>query len=126
MMNGMISMSGESWMTTLDAMSQMASGVAAPEGATSLANVMTGTPTAPKPVGTLFAINDTKALKPGLKPRPIRIAAGIATAVPNPAMPSSKPPKPQTRSNTMMPRSFVREVNCFLITSISPLSSNVL
>ena len=113
-------------MTTFEAMSQIASGVALPEGATSLASVVTGTPTAPNPVGTLLAISDTKALNPGLNPKPIRMAAGIATAVPNPAIPSNRPPKPHTSRSTMTPRSFVSEVNCFLMTSISPLSSNVL
>ena len=44
--------------------------------------------------------NLTVAENIGLNPRLIRIAAGIATAVPNPAIASSNPPNPQVSSNT--------------------------
>ena len=67
---------------------------------TSLAKVITGMPTAPKPVATLLPMSDTSAEKRGLKPKPIKMAAGIATAVPKPAMPSNRPPKPHTISST--------------------------
>ena len=67
---------------------------------TSFAKVITGTPTAPNPVATLLPIKETKAEKRGEKPKPIKIAAGIATAVPKPAMPSNKPPKPHTINKT--------------------------
>ena len=66
----------------------------------SFANTKTGVPIAPKAVATLLAIKLTVAENTGLNPRLIRIAAGIATAVPNPAIASSKPPNPHVNSNT--------------------------
>ena len=66
----------------------------------SFANTNTGVPIAPKAVATLLAIRLTVAENIGLNPRLIRIAAGIATAVPNPAIASSNPPNPQVSSNT--------------------------
>ena len=62
----------------------------------------------------------------GLKPRPIRMAAGIATAVPKPAMPSSTPPKPHVNSNTSSPLSEVIWMNCVLMVSISFVSHRML
>ena len=66
----------------------------------SLANTSTGVPIAPNAVATLLAIRLTTAENTGLNPRLIRMAAGIATAVPKPAIASSNPPKPQVNSNT--------------------------
>ena len=66
----------------------------------SFASTSTGVPIAPKAVATLFAIKLTVAENIGLNPRLIRIAAGIATAVPNPAIASSNPPNPQVNNNT--------------------------
>ena len=66
----------------------------------SLANTNTGVPIAPKAVATLLAIRLTVAEKIGLNPRLIRIAAGIATAVPKPAIASNRPPNPQVSNNT--------------------------
>ena len=66
----------------------------------SLANTSTGVPIAPKAVATLLAIKLTTAEKTGLKPRLTSIAAGIATAVPKPAIASSNPPNPHVNSNT--------------------------
>ena len=109
-MNGRMKNNGESCSTALAAMSQMASCETSLPKA-SLQSVMTGTPTAPKPVATVLAINDTKALNIGLKPKEIRMAAGIATAVPKPAIPSSRPPKPHTNINTIIPLSSVKVVN---------------
>ena len=66
----------------------------------SFASTSTGVPIAPKAVATLFAIRLTVAENIGLNPRLIRIAAGMATAVPNPAIASNNPPNPQVNSNT--------------------------
>ncbi len=66
----------------------------------SLASTNTGVPIAPKAVATLLAIRLTVAEKIGLNPRLIRIAAGIATAVPKPAIASNRPPNPQVSNNT--------------------------
>ena len=118
MMKGSSTKSGDSWITAKAEISRIASGEAAPPGATSLHSVVTGTPTAPKPVATVLPMRATKAENIGLKPRPMRMAAGMATAVPKPAMPSSSPPKPQTSIRTSTPRSSVNEVNCCLMTSI--------
>ena len=126
MMNGSSTKSGANCITAKDDISRMASGVATPPSATSLQSVVTGTPTAPKPVATVLPISATKALNIGLKPRPIKMAAGIATAVPKPAIPSSSPPKPHTIMSTKMPLSSVKEVNWSLITSICLLSSKTL
>ena len=66
----------------------------------SLASTSTGVPIAPKAVATLLAIRLTVAENIGLNPRLIRIAAGMATAVPNPAIASSNPPNPHVSNNT--------------------------
>ena len=104
----------------------MASAEAAPPGATSLQSVVTGTPTAPNPVATVLPMRATRAENMGLKPSPMRMAAGMATAVPKPAMPSSSPPKPHTSMSTRMPRSSVNEVNWALMTSICLLYTSML
>ena len=80
----------------------------------------------PLSVATVLPTKDTRAENMGLNPSPMRMAAGIATAVPKPAMPSSNPPNPQTSNSTSNPLSSVIEVNCFLITSICLLSTNML
>ena len=92
----------------------------------SLASTSTGVPMAPKAVATLLAIKLTVAEKMGLNPRLIRIAAGMATAVPKPAMASSNPPKPQVRSSTWILLSVEMEENCCLIISIFSVFSNTL
>ena len=94
--NGIRSIKGDSCMTTFEAMSQMASGVALPEGATSLASVITGTPTAPNPVGTLLAISDINALNPGLNPKLIKMAAGKSLSEGLPQKPTT--PRPEYNS----------------------------
>ena len=59
------------------------------------ATEVVGTPTLPKAVGVVFTIRSARTVVRGSKSRVTRIDAGIATAVPNPAMPSMKQPKPQ-------------------------------
>jgi hypothetical protein len=84
----------------------------------SRANTITGVPTAPNVVATLLDIRLATAENNGLNPRLINIAAGIATAVPNPAIPSSNPPNPQVSSKTCTHLSDETEVNCDLIISM--------
>ena len=84
----------------------------------SCASTITGTPTAPKAVGTLLAIKLTNAENTGRNPRLIKIAAGIATAVPNPAIPSNNPPNPHVINNTCTLLSVEIEENCCFNTSI--------
>ena len=112
--------------TMKDDVCDMNSAEAAPPAVTSLQSVVTGTPTAPNATATVLAMSATRAENIGLKPSPMSIAAGIATAVPKPAIPSSRPPKPHTMSNTTMPLSSEMLVNCALITSISFVSRRML
>ena len=72
------------------------------------ARVMTGRPTAPKAVGVVLATKQITAASMGLMPKVIRIEAGMATAVPKPAIASRNPPKPQAISNTKIRLSVVR------------------
>ena len=126
MMKGRMMKSGDNCMMANADVSQICATDAEPLSATSLQSVVTGTPTAPNPVATVLPTKDTRAENMGLNPSPMRMAAGIATAVPKPAMPSSNPPNPQTSNSTSNPLSSVIEVNCFLITSICLLSTNIL
>ena len=126
MTKGRMMKSGANWMMAKAEVSQICAADAEPLAETSLQSVVTGTPTAPNPVATVLPMSDTKAENIGLNPNPMRMAAGIATAVPNPAIPSSNPPKPQTSISTSNPLSSVIEVNCFLITSICLLSTKML
>ena len=108
------------------ATSQSSSGVAVPLAATWLASVVAGRPTAPKPTATVLATRQMTAENIGLKPSPMRMAAGMATAVPNPAMPSSTPPSPHVSSRTSRPLSEVIWINCVLMVSISFVSHRML
>ena len=67
---------------------------------TKLASVTVGIPMEPNGVGTPLAIKHTKHENNGLKPNATSMLAGIAIAVPNPAIPSIKPPKHHATSNT--------------------------
>ena len=87
MMKGMMKKRGESWTITKDEISRIVSVDAVPPAVTSLQRVVTGTPTAPKPVVTVLPNSATSAENIGLNPSPISMAAGMATAVPNPAIP---------------------------------------
>ena len=62
----------------------------------------------------------------GLKPKPIKMAAGMATAVPKPAIPSNTPPNPQVSNNTSRPLSPVSWMNWVLMVSISLVSTRML
>ena len=108
------------------ATSQSISGEATPSAATWLASVVAGSPTAPKPTATVLAIRQMTAENMGLNPSPMRMAAGMATAVPKPAMPSSTPPRPHVSSSTSRPLSDVIWMNCVLMVSISFVSQRML
>ena len=83
-MKGRMIKRGASWIMANAEVSQICAAEADPLSATSLQSVVTGTPTAPNPVATVLPIKETRAENIGLNPSPMRIAAGIATAVPKP------------------------------------------
>lgn len=58
-----------------------------------LAKVITGRPIAPNAVGVVLAIKHITLALIGSIPKAIKIPAGIATAVPNPAIASKNPPR---------------------------------
>ena len=103
-----------SWSTTTTAVGPASS--PATEAA-----VMVGMPMEPKAVGVALATRHTRAEKMGSKPRPHRIPAGMATAVPKPAMPSIKPPKPQAIRSTSTRLSRVTAVSIPLMRSMAPV-----
>jgi hypothetical protein len=70
-----------------------------------LARVITGVPRAPKATGAVLPMSASPAAANGLNPRPINIAAQIATGVPKPAAPSMKAPKAKPMSRIWMRRS---------------------
>ncbi len=83
--------------------------------------VTVGTPTEPKAVGVELTTRQPTTAPIGSSPIPASMEAGIATAVPNPAIPSIKLPKPQPirRSSTRL--SFETPANILLISSIAPV-----
>ena len=83
------------------------------------ANVVVGIAIEPNVVGTEFATKQAKIDFNGSKPTATIIAAGIATAVPKPAIPSIKLPKPQANNNAKIRISLVTEDNIILIVSIA-------
>ena len=123
--NGVMKNISESCKIIKVATSQSISGDAVPS-ATWLASVVAGSPTAPKPTATVLATRQMTAENIGLKPSPMRMAAGMATAVPKPAIPSRTPPNPHVSSNTSKPLSLVSWINCVLMVSISFVSTRML
>ena len=82
------------------------------------ANVVVGIPMEPN-VGTEFATRHAMIDFSGSKPTATIIAAGIATAVPKPAIPSMKAPKPHASNNASTRVSDVTEESIVLIVSIA-------
>ena len=82
--------------------------------------VVTGSPTVPNAVGVEFAIKQIIAAVIGENPKEIIIAAGIATAVPYPAIPSINPPNPQASIKACARLSDVIFPNIVLMISILP------
>ena len=78
-------------------------------------------PMEPYGVGTPFASRQTSTAGIASNPRPASIPAGMATAVPKPAMPSMKPPKHQATSSASRRRSLEMDVIMCPITSMGPV-----
>lgn len=83
-----------------------------------LAKVLAGIPMEPYVVGTELATRQTRMALIGSKPMATNIEAGIAIAVPKPAMPSMKAPKPQPMSRARTRRSLLTVVNMCLTMSM--------
>ena len=75
----------------------------------------------PNMVGTPLASRHTSTAFMGSKPSAIIIDAGMATAVPKPAMPSRKPPKHQPMSSASTRWWELTEVSIILMISIAPV-----
>ena len=86
------------------------------------ANVVVGTPTEPKAVGVEFTISSPTRVGSGSKPRAMRMLAGMATAVPKPAMPSMKHPKLHPMMMARMRLSLEMPDSIALILSMAPVS----
>ena len=78
-------------------------------------------PSAPKATGAVLPISASPAAGSGRKPRPISMAAEIATGVPNPAAPSMNAPKLNAISSTCTRRSSARPAIVCLTTSNCPV-----
>ena len=85
------------------------------------AKVTVGIPTDPKAVGKALASIHTRQALMGSMPIPANIEAGMAMAVPNPAIPSIKPPKHQPMSSTNTRLSAETPVSICLMTSMAPV-----
>ena len=87
------------------------------------ARVTVGTPTEPKAVGVEFTTRQATTVLMGSSPIPTRMEAGMATAVPNPAMPSIKFPNPQPMIRASTRLSWETPASIFLINSMAPVFS---
>ena len=83
------------------------------------ARVVVGMPMEPNMVGVPLAIRQARMEMMGSTPRAIIMEAGMATAVPKPAMPSMKLPKHHTMSSVSTRRSDETEVSICLILSMA-------
>ena len=87
------------------------------------AKAIIGVPSAPKATGAVLPINAMPEASNGLKPRPISIAAEMATGVPNPAAPSIKAPKLKAIIKACKRSSLARLAIVARITSNCPVST---
>ena len=87
-----------------------------------LETVVVGTPTEPNAVGRELTTRHPTTTGRGSIPNAIRIPAGIATAVPNPAIPSMKCPNAQAISRARTRWSVDTPASIFLIFSMAPVS----
>ena len=71
-----------------------------------------------------MAARQTPTALTGLTPMPASMLAGIATAVPKPAMPSKKPPKPKAIRRISTLRSALTEVSMALMISMPPVCTD--
>ena len=85
------------------------------------ASVVVGMPIEPNMVGTPLAIRQHRMAVTGEMPSATSIDAGMATAVPKPAMPSRKPPKHQPMSSVRTRLSAETPHSMRLIESIAPV-----
>ena len=87
------------------------------------AMVVVGIPMDPKDGATALEIKQAMMVLIGGYPRATSIAAGIATAVPKPAMPSMNVPKPQAMSRNTTRLSSLTVVSICLMTSRLPVAT---
>ena len=80
-------------------------------------------PTEPNIVGTPLAMRQTRMAVTGSISSAISMLAGMATAVPKPAMPSMKFPKPQTMMSAWTRRSSDTRASPLRIVAIAPDST---
>ena len=78
-------------------------------------------PTEPNAVGVVLATRQEITAANGFSPTPASIDAGIATAVPNPAIPSIKFPKPHPIISIKTLLSIETPASIFFIESIAPV-----
>ena len=82
------------------------------------ASVVVGMPMEPNIVGTVLAIRQERIASTGPRPTAMSIDAGMATAVPKPAMPSRNAPKHQPMRRTSTRLSDETEQSIALIVSM--------
>ena len=85
------------------------------------ASVVVGMPMEPNIVGTPLAMRQARMEVTGEMPSAMSMLAGMATAVPKPAMPSRKPPKHQPMSSVSTRLSAETEQSIRLIVSMAPV-----
>ncbi|MNO87167.1 hypothetical protein D3C76_785860 [compost metagenome] len=83
--------------------------------------VTSGIPTDPKAVGVVFATKHAITVAKGFNPIAASIDAGIATAVPNPAIPSIKLPNPHPIINIKTLLSIETSASICFMESIAPV-----
>lgn len=82
------------------------------------ASVVVGIPMEPNIVGTPLAMRHARIAVTGETPSATSMLAGMATAVPKPAMPSRNPPKHQAMSSVRMRLSSETEQSMALMVSM--------
>ena len=82
------------------------------------ASVVVGMPMEPNMVGTPLAIRQARMEVTGETPSATSMLAGMATAVPKPAMPSRNPPKHQAMSSVRIRLSSETEQSMALMVSM--------
>ena len=96
----------ESWMASMPVME---------------ARVVVGMPMEPNMVGTPLAMRQARMAVTGWMPSATSMLAGMATAVPKPAMPSRKAPKHQAMSSVRTRLSLETEHSMCLMVSMAPV-----
>ncbi len=86
-----------------------------------VASVLVGMPMEPNMVGTPLASRHERMAVTGLMPRATSMEAGMATALPKPAMPSRKPPKHQPMRMVSTRLSEDTPMSWALMTSMAPV-----